>query len=74
LTTFFKFPLPEIKSRLKSLIDRFFVILADYAGLGAAGNKATILELNQLLFKVFANNCSSINLGLFKSGGDVEKI
>lgn len=53
MTILFKFPLPNIEANLKFLVDRFFIILADYAGLGAAGNKAAVLELNQLLFKVF---------------------
>jgi hypothetical protein len=43
----------EMDKRTNEIVDRLFVILHDYAGLGSAANKATVLELQQLLFKVF---------------------
>jgi hypothetical protein len=46
------FPLPQLKSSMQSFVDRLFVLLADYAALGAAGSAGHTIELNLLLFKV----------------------
>jgi U3 small nucleolar RNA-associated protein 20 len=48
-----KFPLPSIESNKNEIIERLFVVLADYAGLGAAGHLGSIQELSQNLFKCF---------------------
>ncbi len=37
---------------MQSFVDRLFVLLADYAALGAAGSAGHTIELNLLLFKV----------------------
>ncbi|CAJ0951085.1 unnamed protein product, partial [Mesorhabditis belari] len=47
------YPLPTLHANTKSLCERLFVILADYSAMGNAGNRQTVLELNQLLFKTF---------------------
>uniref|UniRef100_A0AC34GGX9 Uncharacterized protein n=1 Tax=Panagrolaimus sp. ES5 TaxID=591445 RepID=A0AC34GGX9_9BILA len=48
-----KFPLPSIEANKNEIIERLFVVLADYAGLGAAGHLGSIQELSQNLFKCF---------------------
>uniref|UniRef100_A0A914Z7Q9 Small subunit processome component 20 homolog n=1 Tax=Panagrolaimus superbus TaxID=310955 RepID=A0A914Z7Q9_9BILA len=48
-----KFPLPSVEANKNEIIERLFVILADYAGLGAAGHLGSIQELSQNLFKCF---------------------
>lgn len=47
-----KYPLPSLRTQVQAFVDRLFILLADYAAVGGAGNKGVGMELNRLLFKV----------------------
>lgn len=47
-----RYSLDKIKFEVQTIMDRLFVILSEYSGLGQAGNTWVIIELNQMLFKV----------------------
>ncbi|TMS35860.1 hypothetical protein L596_003161 [Steinernema carpocapsae] len=46
-------PLPQLKASISKIVESLFVLLADYAGMGRAGDKISVLELTQNLFKAF---------------------
>uniref|UniRef100_A0A1I7YZH6 DRIM domain-containing protein n=1 Tax=Steinernema glaseri TaxID=37863 RepID=A0A1I7YZH6_9BILA len=48
-----EYPLPQLKSSITKIVETLFVLLAAYAGMGRAGDKISILELTQNLFKAF---------------------
>uniref|UniRef100_F1KPR6 Small subunit processome component 20 n=1 Tax=Ascaris suum TaxID=6253 RepID=F1KPR6_ASCSU len=48
-----KYPLPSLRTQVQAFVDRLFILLADYAAVGGAGNKGVGMELNRLLFKAF---------------------
>uniref|UniRef100_A0A915BRI6 DRIM domain-containing protein n=1 Tax=Parascaris univalens TaxID=6257 RepID=A0A915BRI6_PARUN len=48
-----KYPLPSLRIQVQAFVDRLFILLADYAAVGGAGNRGVEMELNRLLFKAF---------------------
>ncbi|KAI1722975.1 down-regulated in metastasis domain-containing protein [Ditylenchus destructor] len=62
LISLLKYPLRNITDCVQTIVDRLFVILANYAGLGLAGNKLDMISLNQLLFKCLAQMIRKFSL------------
>uniref|UniRef100_A0A915DUY4 Small subunit processome component 20 homolog n=1 Tax=Ditylenchus dipsaci TaxID=166011 RepID=A0A915DUY4_9BILA len=48
-----KYPLEHFSAQIQAIVDRLFVVLSEYAGMG---NNPGLVELSQLLFKVFCNH------------------
>ncbi|KAK0395895.1 hypothetical protein QR680_001477 [Steinernema hermaphroditum] len=62
-----EYPLPQLKLSITKIVETLFVLLADYAGMGRAGEKISILELTQNLFKAFTRIMRDSPIELFST-------
>ncbi|CAB3405042.1 unnamed protein product [Caenorhabditis bovis] len=55
LCSMIQIQLPAVEKNSQRIADTLFILLSDYSSIGHAGNKPSIVQLNQLIYKTFTS-------------------